>query len=194
MTASITAYSAISCPCSCDQNFRSKSVMFAPPKQHHCLDLPVTCWERMLSVNLGMCDKRASVPPPSAVRVASPHVRQIKPALRHGHSEIQERCSHFVSPYPPRLQEHYAQRWAHVKPLISSPDRHMLATLWPCWAIWFADARCCNAHPMAKKKDPAAVELGRKGGTASAKKLTSEQRKEKARKAAQARWVNKKAQ
>jgi hypothetical protein len=42
---------------------------------------------------------------------------------------------------------------------------------------------------MAKKKDPAAVELGRKGGKASAKKLTREQRKEKARKAAQARWI-----
>jgi hypothetical protein len=47
---------------------------------------------------------------------------------------------------------------------------------------------------MAKKKNAAAVELGRKGGRASAKKLTDEQRKEKARKAAQARWVNKKAQ
>ena len=42
---------------------------------------------------------------------------------------------------------------------------------------------------MAKKKNPAAVELGRKGGKASAKRLTDEQRKEKARKAAQARWT-----
>jgi hypothetical protein len=41
---------------------------------------------------------------------------------------------------------------------------------------------------MAKKKNPAAVQLGRKGGKASAAKLTEEQRKEKARKAAQARW------
>jgi hypothetical protein len=41
---------------------------------------------------------------------------------------------------------------------------------------------------MAKKKNPAAVQLGRKGGKASAEKLTQEQRKEKARKAAQARW------
>jgi hypothetical protein len=44
------------------------------------------------------------------------------------------------------------------------------------------------AYLMAKKKDPAAVHLGRKGGRASAQKLTEEQRKEKARKAAQARW------
>jgi hypothetical protein len=42
---------------------------------------------------------------------------------------------------------------------------------------------------MAKKKNPAAVELGSKGGRASANKLTDEQRKEKARKAAQARWA-----
>ena len=31
MTASITAYSAISCPSSCDQSLRRKSVMSAPP-------------------------------------------------------------------------------------------------------------------------------------------------------------------
>jgi hypothetical protein len=42
---------------------------------------------------------------------------------------------------------------------------------------------------MVKKKDPAAVELGRKGGKASAERLTDEQRKEKARKAARARWT-----
>ena len=34
-----------------------------------------------------------------------------------------------------------------------------------------------------------AVELGRKGGKTSAERLTNEQRKEKARKAAQARWT-----
>lgn len=43
-----------------------------------------------------------------------------------------------------------------------------------------------------KKKNPAAVELGRlgglKGGKARAKKLTKEQRSEIARKAANARW------
>ena len=42
---------------------------------------------------------------------------------------------------------------------------------------------------MAKKKNSAAVELGRKGGKVSAERLTDEQRKEKARKAAQARWT-----
>jgi hypothetical protein len=45
---------------------------------------------------------------------------------------------------------------------------------------------------VKKRKNPAAVQLGRKGGKASAKKLTDEQRKEKARKAAQARWAKKK--
>jgi len=39
-----------------------------------------------------------------------------------------------------------------------------------------------------KKKNPAAVALGRKGGKASARRLTREQRTEKARKAAKARW------
>jgi hypothetical protein len=38
-------------------------------------------------------------------------------------------------------------------------------------------------------KNPAAVELGRKGGKATARKLTAEQRKESARRAAQARWA-----
>jgi hypothetical protein len=39
------------------------------------------------------------------------------------------------------------------------------------------------------KKNPAAVQLGRRGGKATARKLTKEQRKESARKAAQARWA-----
>jgi len=38
------------------------------------------------------------------------------------------------------------------------------------------------------KKNPAAVELGRKGGKASAKNRTAEERKENARKAAKVRW------
>jgi hypothetical protein len=46
--------------------------------------------------------------------------------------------------------------------------------------------------PENSKKNPAAVALGRlgglKGGNARAKRLTPEQRKEIARKAAQARW------
>jgi hypothetical protein len=41
---------------------------------------------------------------------------------------------------------------------------------------------------MARKKDPAAVSLGRKGGKATAKRLTPEERTKAARKAAAARW------
>jgi len=41
---------------------------------------------------------------------------------------------------------------------------------------------------MSKKRNAAAVSLGRKGGKATAKKLTAKQRKESARKAALARW------
>jgi hypothetical protein len=43
-----------------------------------------------------------------------------------------------------------------------------------------------------KRKNPAAVALGKRGGKASAKSLTDEQRIEKARRAAQARWEKKK--
>ena len=47
-------------------------------------------------------------------------------------------------------------------------------------------------EPAEPQKNPAAVELGRlggkKGGKARAEKLTPEQRKEIARKAAKARW------
>jgi len=42
------------------------------------------------------------------------------------------------------------------------------------------------------KKNQAAVQLGRRGGKATAKKLTLEQRKESARRAAQARWAKNK--
>jgi hypothetical protein len=49
------------------------------------------------------------------------------------------------------------------------------------------------AEKAAKKKDPAAVALGRKGGKkggpARAAKLTPKQRSESARKAVQARWT-----
>jgi DNA-binding NarL/FixJ family response regulator len=47
---------------------------------------------------------------------------------------------------------------------------------------------CSNTAFMHKKKDAAAVALGSKGGKASAKKLTDEQRRDKARKAALAKW------
>jgi hypothetical protein len=44
---------------------------------------------------------------------------------------------------------------------------------------------------MAKRKNPAAVALGRKGGKNSRANLTPEQRKALARKAAAARWSGK---
>jgi hypothetical protein len=46
--------------------------------------------------------------------------------------------------------------------------------------------------PKQKRKDPAAVALGRKGGRNSRVNLTPEQRKELAQKAAAARWGKKK--
>jgi hypothetical protein len=45
---------------------------------------------------------------------------------------------------------------------------------------------------VAKKKDSYAVEFARKGGNARAKKLTAEQRKNSASKAAKARWAKQK--
>lgn len=48
-----------------------------------------------------------------------------------------------------------------------------------------------NTLGMAKK-NPAAVALGRKGGKASAKNRTAEERKDHARKAARARWSKRK--
>ena len=51
---------------------------------------------------------------------------------------------------------------------------------------------------MADEKNPAAVELGRrggkKGGPARAAKMTPEERSESARKAAKARWAKKRQQ
>jgi hypothetical protein len=44
---------------------------------------------------------------------------------------------------------------------------------------------------MGMAKDPAAVALGRKGGEATAKKLTPTERKKSARNAALARWKKK---
>jgi hypothetical protein len=54
--------------------------------------------------------------------------------------------------------------------------------------------RCARAQepPMAKK-NPAAAQLGRRGGKVTAKKLRLEQRRAADRKAAQARWDKKKA-
>lgn len=51
---------------------------------------------------------------------------------------------------------------------------------------------------MPEEKNPAAVELGRrgglKGGKARASKMTPEERSESARKAAKARWAKKRQQ
>jgi hypothetical protein len=46
---------------------------------------------------------------------------------------------------------------------------------------------------MGKEKDPHAVALGRKGGKARLKTLTSERRREIARKAVAARWAKARA-
>jgi len=42
------------------------------------------------------------------------------------------------------------------------------------------------------RKNPAAVQLGRKGGKAAAEKRTPKERKEHAQRAAQARWAKEK--
>lgn len=46
--------------------------------------------------------------------------------------------------------------------------------------------------PVDKKKNAAAVEMGRKGGKARASKLSKEKRSEIARKAAKKRWTKEK--
>ena len=62
----------------------------------------------------------------------------------------------------------------------------------------YATALRYTLKPMAKKKNPHAVALGRAGGRKSGKarmeKLTPEQRQEIARKAVQARWAHSKRQ
>lgn len=47
--------------------------------------------------------------------------------------------------------------------------------------------------PKKKRKNPAAVALGRRGGLKTRQRLTAEQRSESARKAVQARWAREKA-
>jgi hypothetical protein len=42
---------------------------------------------------------------------------------------------------------------------------------------------------MVKKKNPAAMQLGKRGGKATARNRTAQQRSEQARKAALARWT-----
>jgi hypothetical protein len=46
-----------------------------------------------------------------------------------------------------------------------------------------------DKNDVMTRKDPAAVSLGRRGGKARVKNQTPEQRKESARRAAQARWA-----
>ena len=54
------------------------------------------------------------------------------------------------------------------------------------------DGECVSfSGGMAKKKDPNAVSLGSKGGRARARRLSPEERRESARKAALARWRKK---
>ena len=55
-------------------------------------------------------------------------------------------------------------------------------------------AQCYIAHMKAKRKNPAAVALGRKGGKARLVTMSDEQRKEFAKQAAQARWAKEKAE
>jgi hypothetical protein len=52
--------------------------------------------------------------------------------------------------------------------------------------------RTASHRVTAMAKNPAAVELGRKGGKARVKKQTPDQRTASARNAAQARWAKKK--
>jgi len=57
----------------------------------------------------------------------------------------------------------------------------------PCTPTNCPELQLAGRSHMAKK-NPAAVQLGRKGGKAAAKNRTKEERKAQARKAAQARW------
>jgi len=77
------------------------------------------------------------------------------------------------------------------KPLLSyMPNRFSMST-----EIAIPLEHSLQCEPMAKKKNPAAVALGRLGGKKSAQgrmqKISPEQRKEIARNAAKARWNGK---
>ncbi len=70
-------------------------------------------------------------------------------------------------------------------------DPNQLAKL----VVDIATGEADDVAPMPEPKNPAAVELGRKGGLkggkARAAKLTADERKDAARKAAEARWRKK---
>jgi hypothetical protein len=52
--------------------------------------------------------------------------------------------------------------------------------------------RCaCDINSLMRKKNAAAVQLGRRGGKATAKNLTADERRAIAKKAAKARWARK---
>ena len=76
------------------------------------------------------------------------------------------------------------------KPPKRPRDANQLAKL----VVDLATGEAEEPTDAAPEKDPAAVELGRrgglKGGRARAERMTPEQRSEAARKAAQARWSN----
>jgi hypothetical protein len=69
--------------------------------------------------------------------------------------------------------------------LVRIVKRKMLACTHHLCGICFWENR------ITRRKDSYATEFARKGGKARAAKLTDEQRKESARKAAQARWAKK---
>jgi hypothetical protein len=51
-----------------------------------------------------------------------------------------------------------------------------------------AETNACDKKTTMTPKNPAAVELGRKGGRSRAQKLSAHERSEAARRAAEARW------
>ena len=59
------------------------------------------------------------------------------------------------------------------------------------YAVCAAPRIVILSYLMAKRKNPAAVALGRKGGKTTAKRLTAAERSASAKKAAAARWGKK---
>jgi hypothetical protein len=74
--------------------------------------------------------------------------------------------------------------------------KHLSPSLSPLDGVDYKHLQCVALRSILllmgdKAKDSAAVALGRKGGTARAKKLSAKQRSESARKASKARWGKK---
>jgi len=112
-------------------------------------------------------------------------------ANKHPHQTTSLRTRQALLVGEGRFRDDIMPSAGHLSRQLIITEWHVLATHWHFPVIQFASRRC-NAKFMAKKKNPAAVELGRKGGKRSAENLTEEQRKEKARKAALARWTKRK--